>query len=95
MRNYPSRFTSRFTQYETETQNRGKNNPETKAVLEKEEKEKENGDWRSILNKLNASIKQVDSLPKDPPPSPKENLRCTFSCYKVLIAFAHTRMSNS
>ena len=76
MRNYSSRFKaeSRFTRYETETetQNRAQNNSETKDILEKEEKEKENGDWRSILNKLNASIKQVDSLPKDPPPSPKE-----------------------
>ena len=77
MRNYSSRFKaeSRFTtRYETETQNRAQNNSETKAILEKEEKEKdkENDDWRSILNKLNASIKQVDSLPKDPPSSPKE-----------------------
>ena len=37
-----------------------------------EEEEKENSDWRSILNRLNQSVKQVEDIPKIPDPLPQK-----------------------
>ena len=37
-----------------------------------EEEEKENSDWRSILNRLNQSVKQVEETPKIPDPLPQK-----------------------